>query len=62
MDAYRIEDLNELKPLRFAELLTEKNNLLCIEWAEKIEQALPSEMIKINIEILAEGSREITFK
>ena len=61
MDAYRIEDLNELGPLRFSEILDNKNNLLCIEWAEKIIQALPSEIIKINIEILSDGSREITY-
>ncbi|MEQ1666149.1 MAG: tRNA (adenosine(37)-N6)-threonylcarbamoyltransferase complex ATPase subunit type 1 TsaE, partial [Bdellovibrionales bacterium] len=60
MDAYRIEDLNELGPLRFSELLTNKTNLLCIEWAEKIQSALPAEIIKINIEILPDGKREIT--
>lgn len=60
MDAYRIEDLNELSPLRFSELITNKTNLLCIEWAEKIQPALPSEIIKINIEILPDETREIT--
>lgn len=61
MDAYRIEDLSELGPLRFSELLANKSNLLCIEWAEKIQSALPSEIIKINIEILPDGKREITY-
>ena len=60
MDAYRIEDLNELGPLRFSEILDNKNNLLFIEWAEKIQSALPSEIVKINIEILSDGRREIT--
>ena len=61
MDAYRIEDLSELRPLRFSELLTDNKNILCIEWAEKIQSALPSEIIKINIEILPDGKREITY-
>ena len=61
MDAYRIEEVNELRPLRFAELLAYENNLLCIEWAEKIQSALPENIIKINIEILADGKREITY-
>lgn len=60
IDAYRIEDLNELGPLRFSELIANKTNLLCIEWAEKIESALPSEIIKISIEILPDETREIT--
>lgn len=60
MDAYRIENLDELRPLRFSEILDNKNNLLCIEWAEKIQSALPENIIKINIEILSDGKREIT--
>lgn len=41
MDAYRIEHLTELKPLRFSELIQNKDALFCIEWAEKILPALP---------------------
>jgi tRNA threonylcarbamoyladenosine biosynthesis protein TsaE len=59
MDAYRIEDLSELKPLRFFELLDDKKTLLCIEWAEKIVSALPKNIIKIHIEILDGGQRKI---
>ena len=59
MDAYRIEDLSELKPLRFFELLEDKSNLLCIEWSEKIISALPKNIIKIHIEILDGGQRKI---
>jgi tRNA threonylcarbamoyladenosine biosynthesis protein TsaE len=49
MDAYRIESLDELRPLRFAELLTKSHTLICIEWGERIEAALPSHtLITIN--------------
>ncbi len=61
MDAYRIEDLSELRPLRLSELLADKKNILCIEWAEKIESALPQEIIKINIDVLDDDKREITY-
>lgn len=43
MDAYRIENVQELGPLRFTELLATPNTLFCIEWADQIKAALPKE-------------------
>jgi tRNA threonylcarbamoyladenosine biosynthesis protein TsaE len=59
MDAYRIEDLSELKPLYFGEILARPDTLFCIEWAEKIAPALPPHL-KINISSTREESRTIT--
>lgn len=42
MDAYRIEDVGELVPLRFSDVLTTPGTLVCVEWAEKIADALPA--------------------
>ena len=42
MDAYRIGSLDELRPLDFTEILADPGNLLCIEWAERIQEALPA--------------------
>ncbi len=61
MDAYRIEDISELAPLQFAGLMDDKNNLLCIEWAEKIQVVLPASVIKLDIQILENEKREITY-
>jgi tRNA threonylcarbamoyladenosine biosynthesis protein TsaE len=60
MDAYRIEDLSELGPLRFSELLATPQSLFCIEWAEKIRPALPGRVISITIDIVSDDSRRIT--
>jgi tRNA threonylcarbamoyladenosine biosynthesis protein TsaE len=60
MDAYRLESLAELKPLRFDEVLANPKNLVCVEWAEKIAPVLPKDTIYLKIEIKAEDSREIT--
>lgn len=43
MDAYRIEEESELAPLRFVELLNQPDTLFCIEWANLIKEALPSD-------------------
>ncbi len=61
MDAYRIEDISELKPLRFEEIIGDKNNLICIEWPEKIQMALPDNILNISIQILPDESRLITY-
>lgn len=50
MDAYRIEDVEELRPLRFEEILNTPKTLFFIEWAEKIQQALPAGCVEIFIE------------
>ncbi len=60
MDAYRIDDLAELRPLRFAEMLATPRALFCIEWAEKIKPALPDRVISITIDIGEDERREIT--
>lgn len=60
MDAYRIDDLAELRPLRFAELLTTPQSLFCIEWAEKIRPALPARVISVRLDIQEGDSRQIT--
>lgn len=48
MDAYRIDDGAELAPLRFEELLHTPNTLFCIEWADKIEEALPANYLQLH--------------
>lgn len=49
MDAYRIETLDELRPLRFTELLGQSETLFCIEWAENIKEALPENCMWLHL-------------
>lgn len=51
LDAYRIEDAEEMKPLRFSELLTEPKVLIAIEWAEHIETLLPPHALHLSFVI-----------
>jgi tRNA threonylcarbamoyladenosine biosynthesis protein TsaE len=59
MDAYRLDSVDELEPLRFDEFLNKPNTLLCIEWAEKIKEVLPKDTIFISLNIIDENTREI---
>jgi tRNA threonylcarbamoyladenosine biosynthesis protein TsaE len=60
MDAYRIENMNELRPLRLTEILATPSTLFCIEWAEKIKPILPAGTVYLDIETVDEERREIT--
>jgi tRNA threonylcarbamoyladenosine biosynthesis protein TsaE len=59
IDAYRIESLGELGPLRFSELLTLPKTLICIEWAEKIQAALPKNVLNVTLSVVDENARTV---
>lgn len=60
MDAYRIEAEEELRPLRYAELVAMPQTLFCIEWAERIAAALPQKLVQIQIKHTKEEERVVT--
>ena len=61
MDAYRIEALDELRPLGLEHLLMTPGNLVCIEWAERIAPVLPKDTIYLTLQTIDEETREVIF-
>jgi tRNA threonylcarbamoyladenosine biosynthesis protein TsaE len=59
MDAYRIDDISELGPLRFSEILDTPNTLVCIEWAERIKDALGTCVLNVTLEVRDENTRTV---
>ena len=59
MDAYRIDDISELGPLRFGEILSTPKTLFCIEWAEKISAALPEKVLNLSLSVASETTRNV---
>ena len=59
IDAYRIEDVDEMRVLKFPELLAEKDTIICIEWPEHIAALIPDGAITVAIELAGTG-RKIT--
>jgi tRNA threonylcarbamoyladenosine biosynthesis protein TsaE len=49
LDAYRIEDIDEMRPLHFSEVLAQSHALVCIEWAEHIASLLPVGTIFVHL-------------
>lgn len=61
-DWYRIETAEEIHSLGWSDISKNKNNLIFVEWADKIQELLPENHIKIFFEVLDENARKIIFK
>lgn len=61
IDAYRIDDPHELEVLGFKELLADPDNLIFIEWPERVDRLLPDDIINLQFEFVDENTRKITF-
>ena len=59
IDAYRLEDLHQDLGL---EEYIEGDGVCLVEWAEFISEVIPSELLKINIEILENEERLVTIE
>lgn len=61
IDAYRI-DAKDLLELGFTDFAGKPNTITIVEWAERIEDILPSNTLRLKFKWLSEHEREITFK
>jgi tRNA threonylcarbamoyladenosine biosynthesis protein TsaE len=62
IDLYRTESKNDLISLGIDQLLESKDNILAIEWAEKLKDLKPNRRIDLRFRELSENSREITIE
>lgn len=60
IDAYRLKGSEELRPLRFEELLRDPGNLIFVEWADRVADILPPDHRKVFFEFVSENTRKIT--
>jgi tRNA threonylcarbamoyladenosine biosynthesis protein TsaE len=58
LDLYRLEQKSEIEHL-VKEILENPNNILLIEWAEKVESILPKNSLRIKLEKVSEFERKI---
>lgn len=61
VDAYRIEDVDEVRVLRLTDLFQEAGRIMCIEWPENIKELVPDDALTITIHIGDNDSRTITY-
>lgn len=59
IDLYRIENEREIEGLGIEEVMNDPQNIVAIEWAEKIAKLLPKKRADIYFEYLSENKRKI---
>jgi len=59
-DCYRIKKPKEILDLGFREIIQDPQNIMAIEWAEKIKKILPKTTQWINFKFISQAKREIT--
>lgn len=59
IDLYRLKDTKDLDQVGIEEILSNQNNIVLIEWAEKYS-SLPSNTIKVTIAKLSDNQRLIS--
>ena len=59
IDAYRLDSGKEILNLNFQEDLNNSDNLILIEWPERVERALADDILRVNFKFISEFEREI---
>lgn len=62
IDAYRSDTLDDIKSVGIEDYLNRKDVVMVVEWAEKIMEILPYNMIEINFKFIDNNTREIEIK
>lgn len=62
IDLYRTESRDDLLGIGIDEIIEDKNNIIAVEWAEKMEKLLPQKRYEIHCQYVDENTREIKIK
>lgn len=60
IDAYRLETIDEVKPLRLSEVFGRDKILVCVEWPERIAESLPKNVVAMEITHTEGETRQVT--
>lgn len=59
IDCYRIQKPKEILDLGFNEIISNSENIIVIEWAERIRRILPKERVTVKFEFVDEETRKL---
>jgi len=59
IDAYRLNNGEELKLLGIEEIISDPENIVLVEWAERVAEILPEKHITVHIDHISENERKI---
>ena len=59
IDCYRIKNHKDITQLGFKEIISNSENIVAVEWPERIKKVLPKDSIVIKFKYIDENKREI---
>lgn len=59
LDLYRLESIKGLRELGLSEILTDKDSIVLIEWADKLGDLLPKERIDVRFSVTEDGKHNV---
>ena len=59
IDCYRLKNEKEILELGFKEIISSPENIVAVEWPERIKKVLPKNTIFINFKFIGKNKREI---
>lgn len=62
LDCYRVEKEKEILALGFKEIIFNSENIVCIEWADRIKKILPPDTLFLTFEFIDAKTRKIELK
>lgn len=62
IDCYRLNNKEEMLRLDWSEIIHDPNNLIVVEWSERITEILPKDCVKIEFAFISESERRIEIK
>lgn len=62
IDCYRLRDHRDLLLLGIREIISKPENIVLIEWSDRVREILPKKHIKIHIDHISKNERKITIK
>lgn len=62
IDAYRLKGEHHLHVLGWDALLADPANIICLEWPERIPEAVPNNAIRLTLRYSGEHERDITYE
>ena len=62
LDCYRLKKPKEILELGFNEIINNPQNIIVIEWADRIKRLLPLDTLWIRFDFINETKRKITIK
>lgn len=62
IDAYRLQNGKDLEAIGVQDYFNDENSIVVIEWADRVKDILPCDVILLNFKVLNQDQREIRIK